>query len=114
MATRERVRTHRRRTKNGYTTVHRHSRHGRPRSERGLVSPHHAARLAGKAWRAWRQTGRNGKRRRGRAVLLGALAFGEIGAWATMRGAGFALFTAGVLAIGVGTVLNSAAGGKSS
>jgi len=107
---RHNVRTHRRRTKNGgYTTVHRHSR-----MSQGIVSPHHAAKLAGKAWRAWRKKGRNGKRRRGTAILLGGLALGEFGAWATLRGAGFAAFTAGVLAIGVGTLLTQAAGGKSS
>ena len=111
MATREKVRTHQRHTKNGTTTVRQHSRHGRP--SRAIVSPHHAARLAGKAWRTWRSTGRNGKRRRGTALLIGGLAFGELAAWGTLRGVGLIAFTAGVLAIGVGSLAFSASGGKS-
>ena len=112
MATREKVRTYQRRTRNGTTTVRQHSRHGRPSHERGFVSPHHAARLVGKARRTWRSTGRSGKRRRGTALLIGGLAFGELAAWGTLRGAGFVLFTAGVLAIGAAALANSAAGGK--
>lgn len=111
MATRARVRTHQRRTRNGRTTtVHQHSRHGRP--QQAIVSPTHAARLAGKAWRTWRKTGRNGKRRRGTAILIGSLAVGELAAWGTLRGVGLIAFTAGVLAIGVGSLAFSASGGK--
>lgn len=109
MAGRHNVRTHRRRTKNGYTTVHRHNR-----ASQGFVSPHHAAKLAGKAWRAWRKRGRNGKRRRGTALLLGGLALGELGAWTALRGTGLILTTAGVLAIGVGSLAFSASGSRSS
>jgi hypothetical protein len=104
MAT-QKVRTHTRRTASGgTTTVRQHSRAGEPR--KGLVSPGHAWKLAARAIRSAR------RRKRGTAVVLGVLAFGELGAWLTLRGAFFMLATAGVLAFGVASLAAAASGGE--
>jgi hypothetical protein len=99
------VRTHTRRTADGkVTTVHQHSRRGRPRG--ALVSPGHAWKLARGAFRAAR------RKRRGTAFMLGSLALGELGAWLTLRGLFFMLATLGVLALGAATLAASASGGE--
>jgi hypothetical protein len=100
-----RVRTHTRRTASGKTTtVRQHSRRGRGR--RGLVSPGHAWKMARRAFRAAR------RHKRATAVVLGGLAVGELGAWATLRGVGFVLATAAVLALGVASLAMAASGGE--
>jgi hypothetical protein len=97
------VKTHTRRTASGKTTtVHQHSRRGRGR--RGLVSPGHAWKLARRAFGAAR------RHKRVTACVLGGLAIGELTAWATLRGAGFLLVTAGVLALGVAALAAAASG----
>jgi hypothetical protein len=104
MAT-QKVRTHTRRTASGRTTtVHQHSRTGEPR--KGVVSPGHAWKLGVRAFRSAR------RRKRVTAIVLGVLAFGELGAWLTLRGAFFMLTTAGVLALGVAALASAASGGE--
>jgi len=98
-----RVRAHSRKTPGGGTArVRQHSRAGRPR--RALVSPGHAWKLAGKAFRAGR------RKKRLLAAGLGALAVAELTAWLTLEGVSLALVTAGILAVAVGAV-GAAAGG---
>jgi hypothetical protein len=97
------VRTHTRRTASGETTtVHQHSR--RNRGGRGLVSPGHAWKMAGRAVRAAR------RRKRLTALVFGGLALGELGAWTALRGVGLALATAGILAIGIAWLAAAASG----
>jgi hypothetical protein len=97
------VRTHTRRTKSGRTTtVRQHSR--RMRGGRGLVNPGHAWKLAKRSWRAAR------RKKRVTALVLGTLAFGELGAWLTLRGVSLVLVTAGMLALGVASFAASASG----
>jgi hypothetical protein len=50
------------------------------------------------------------KRKRLTAAVLAGLAVGELGAWFTLRGAGFALATAGLLALGVAFLAGMASG----
>lgn len=103
--TAQRVRTHTRKTATGgTTTVRQHSRKGRPR--RPLVSPGHAWRLLRAALRAGR------RHKQATAVALTGLAAGELAAWLTLRGAGFMLATAGLLAIAVAAAAIAAAGGE--
>jgi hypothetical protein len=97
------VRQHTRRTKDGKTaTVRQHSR--KTKGRRGLVSPGHAFKLAKKAFQAAR------RKKRATALVFGALAVGELGAWVGLRGVGVALATAGVLAIGVAYLAGIASG----
>ncbi len=97
------VRTHSRRTKSGRTTtVRQHSRS--MRGGRGLVSPGHAWHMTKRAFSAAR------RKKRVTALVLGGLALGELGAWLTLRGAGLALATAGVLALGVALLAAMASG----
>ncbi len=97
------VRTHTRRTKSGRTTtVRQHSRS--MRGGRGLVSPGHAWHMTKRAFSAAR------RKKRVTALVLGGLALGELGAWLTLRGAGLALATAGVLALGVALLAAMASG----
>lgn len=96
------VRTHTRRNKDGSTTtVRQHSRKGRGR---GLVSPRHAWKNARRAFIAAR------RKKRVTAAVFGALAVAELGAWVGLRGAGLALATAGVLAMGVAYLAGIASG----
>jgi hypothetical protein len=100
-----RVRQHTRRTAAGETTtVHQYTRTGRGR-RRGLISPRHAWQLLRRAFRA------ASRHKRGTAVLLGGLAACELAAWVTVRGAGFILATAGVLALGAGSLMLAGTGG---
>lgn len=97
------VRTHTRRTKSGgTTTVNQHAR--TMRGGRGFVSPGHAFSMFGRAFRAAR------RRKRAAAAVLGVLAFGELGAWAALRGVSLLLVTAGILAIGAASFAAAAAG----
>jgi hypothetical protein len=50
------------------------------------------------------------RKKRATALVLGALAVGELGAWATLRGVGLVVGTAGVLAIGVAVLAATASG----
>lgn len=96
------VRTHTRRTKTGSTTTVK--RHDRKTQGSGIVSPGHSWHLFKRAFQAAR------RRKRATAVLLGGLALGELGAWATLRGTGLMLVTAGFLATAVATIALSASG----
>jgi hypothetical protein len=101
-----RVRQYARRTASGgTTTVHQHSRRGRGR-KRGLVSPRHAWRLARRALRAAR------RRKRATAAVLGGLAVAELLSWFALRGVGFLLATAAVLAIAAASLAMAATGGE--
>jgi hypothetical protein len=103
MPARSSVRTHTRKTAaGGTTTVRQHSRRGRPR--KGLVSPGHAWKLAKRAFGAGR------KKKRAAAVVLGALALVELGAWVALEGTSLMLATAGVLALSVAAVAAVAGG----
>lgn len=94
------VRQHSRRTASGgRSTVRRHTRR-----TRALVTPGHAWTLARRAFRAVR------RRRRGVALALGALAFGELAAWLTLRGVFFMLTTAALLALGAAMLAAAATG----
>jgi len=68
------------------------------------VSPGHAWKMARRAFGAAR------RKKRATALVLGGLALGELAAWLTRRGAGLALATAGVLALGVALLAASASG----
>ena len=97
------VRGHTRRMKDGRTaTVRPHSR--RTKGRRGLVSPGHAWKSARRAFRAIR------RRKRATAAAFGVLALAELAAWLLLRGAGAALATAGVLALGVAYLAGIASG----
>lgn len=131
MPKRGNVRTHTRRTAGGgTTTVHQHSRTGRPirdfagtarpvrgplggrkrrrRSKRrgGIFQAGRAFQTLGWAYRAAR------KRRRATAVGLAALGAGELAGWIAFRGLGVALTTVAVLAGGLGLLAMRASGGE--
>jgi hypothetical protein len=99
------VRTHTRKTPSGgTTTVRQHSRAGRPRKSRQVVSPAHAWKLAKKAF---------GHHRRGRkaaAVAVGLLAVGELGAWFTLQGVGLLAVTFGIIALAVASIVGGMSG----
>lgn len=63
-----------------------------------LVSHHHAGRLARKAWR------HATRGRRGKALALGGLALGEIGAVVTLQGIGLVFATVAAIAGGIAIV----------
>lgn len=105
MIPRQTVRTHtRRKATGGTTTVRQHGRTGRGK-KKPLIHPRHA-------WKnAKRAIGHGRRKRRGLALAFGALAFGELAAWLTVRGLMFALITLGLVAIGVAMGASMLSGG---
>lgn len=99
----QRVRTHTRKTPGGgTTTVHQHARTGR--DARPLLSPGHALKLAKRA------AAQGKRKRRVMAFTLGAMAAGELGLWAGLRGGALLLGTAALLALGVAVLAGAATG----